>query len=64
VAAAPAVALALIAPGGAVVQAAVFGVTYVVALRVLFAAPFAELVRYLPLSHQLNRWLRFTPALA
>ena len=64
VSASPAVALALVTPGGAIAQAAVFGVVYLIALRVLFAAPFAELVRYLPLSHQLNRWLRFTPALA
>ena len=64
VATTPAIVLALVTPGGALAQAAVFGATYVVGLRVLFAAPFAELVRYLPLSHQLNRWLRFTPALA
>lgn len=64
IATAPALALAFVTPGGALAQAGAFAATYVAALRVLFAGPFAELVRYLPLSHHLNRWLRFTPAIA
>ena len=43
-----------------VVQMFVFGIAYVTGLRVMFAAPFAELVSYLPQAGRLNRWFRFS----
>jgi O-antigen/teichoic acid export membrane protein len=55
-------AAARLVPGHAAVQAIVFAAVYGVTVRGLFATPFAELVRYLPQSRRLYRWLRFSPA--
>ena len=54
-----ALAASLVAGGPLVLQGAVFGLVYMVSLRALFAAPFAELVGYLPQSGRLTRWLGF-----
>lgn len=50
---------ATLVPGESLVpKAAAFGFVYILALRVLFPAPFAELVGYLPQSARVSRWLR------
>ncbi len=64
-AAALASGIALLLGGPSLVaQGTMFGVVYVLTLRVLFARPLAELVRYLPQSARLSRWLRLSAGAA
>jgi O-antigen/teichoic acid export membrane protein len=63
VAAGAAVGAARLAGGvHVVVTALAFALIYLAVLRSLFATPLQELIRYLPLSERLSRWLRFNPA--